>query len=44
VDFLQDVLLGLCQLLELYEQGVLPGGDAVHPPEANDPRPCPHPR
>ena len=44
VDLAQDVLLRLRQVPQLREQSVLPGGDAVHPPEADDPRTCPHPR
>jgi hypothetical protein len=44
VDFLQDVLLGLSQLLEFDKQVVLPGGDAVHPPEADDPCARTYPR
>ena len=34
VDLTQDVILRLRQLPQLREQGVLPGGDAVHPSEA----------
>jgi len=38
MDCFQDVVLGLGQLLQLDEQGILPGGDAVYPLEADDPR------
>src|SRR4029450_5833897 len=43
MDLTQDVMLRPRQLPQLREQGVLPGGDAVHPPEADDPGARPRP-
>jgi hypothetical protein len=44
VDLTQDIMLRLGELPQLREQGILPCGDAVHPPETDKPGADPHPR